>query len=140
MEKQYTRTRLFSTVYNLRSEVVFCLQPSLHAAYRHHADTVGTSVVSVSNTLHGVETHTSAALVRYSATVLRPLMAPGGGGCTPWLPGMRVKMVEGNCLEATEPRLKARRTRPAGALRLRVTRRRNRNASADRRNPWSGCG
>ena len=116
VEKQYTRTLLFSTVYNLLSEVVFCIQPSLHAAYRHHEDTVGTSVVSVYNTLHGVETHTSAALVRYSATVLRPLMAPVGGGCTPWLPGRRVKMVEGNCLEATAHRLKALRTLHAGAL------------------------
>jgi hypothetical protein len=47
VEKQYTRTLLFSTVYNLLSQVVFCIQPSLHAAYRHHEDTVGTSVVSV---------------------------------------------------------------------------------------------
>jgi hypothetical protein len=116
VEKQYTRTLLFSTVYNLLSEVVFCIQPSLHAAYRHHEDTVGTSVVSVYNTLNGVETHTSAELVRYSATVLRPLIAQVGGGCAPWLPGMRVKIVDGNCIEATEHRLKELRTLHAGAL------------------------
>ena len=73
-------------------------------------------MVSVSNTLNGVETHTSAELVRDSATVVRPLMAQVGGGCTPWLPGMRIKMVDGNGIEATEHRLKARRTLPAGAL------------------------
>ena len=104
VEKQYTRTLLFSAVYNLLSEVVFCIQPSLHAAYRYHEDTVGTSVVSVYNKLNGVETHTSAELVRYSATVLRPLIAQVGGGCAPWLPGMRVKIVDGNCIEATEHR------------------------------------
>ena len=116
VEKQYTRTLLFSTVYNLLSEVVFCIQPSLHAAYRHHEDTVGTSVVSVSNKLNGVETHTSAELVRYSATVLRPLIAQVGGGCVPGLPGMRVKIVDGNGIEATEHRLKELRTLHAGAL------------------------
>ena len=116
VEKQYTRTLLFSTVYNLLSDVVFCIQPSLHAAYRHHEDTVGTSVVSVSNKLNGVETHTSAELVRYSATVLRPLIAQVGGGCVPGLPGMRVKIVDGNCIEATEHRLKELRTLHAGAL------------------------
>lgn len=116
VEKQYTRTLLFSTVYNLLSQVVFCIQPSLHAAYRHHEDTVGTSVVSVYNTLNGVETHTSAELVRYSATVLRPLIAQVGGGCAPWLPGLRVKIVDGNCIEATEHRLKELRPLQAGAL------------------------
>jgi len=116
VEKQYTRTLLFSAVYNLLSEVVFCIQPSLHAAYRYHEDTVGTSVVSVSNKLNGVATHPSAELVRYSATVLRPLIAQVGGGCAPWLPGMRVKIVDGNCIEATEHRLKELRTLHAGAL------------------------
>src|SRR5437899_4200273 len=116
VEKQYTRTLLFSTVYNLLSQVVFCIQPALHAAYRHHEDTVGTSVVSVYNKLNGVETHTSAELVRYSATVLRPLIAQVGGGCVPWLPGMRVKIVDGNCIEATEHRLKELRALQAGAL------------------------
>ncbi len=67
--KQYTRALLFSTVDDLLSQVVCRIQPSVHAAYRNHEDTVGTSLVSVSNKLHGRETHTSAALVRYSATV-----------------------------------------------------------------------
>ena len=114
--KQYTRTLLFSTVYDLLSQVVFRIQPSIHAAYRHHEDTVGTSVVSVYNKLNGVELHTSAALVRYSATVLRPLIEEVGGACKPWLPGVRVKIVDGNCIEATEHRLKELRALQAGAL------------------------
>jgi hypothetical protein len=114
--KQYTRDLLFSTVYDLLSQVVFRIQPSVHAAYRNHEDNVGTSLVSVYNKLHGVETHTSAELVRYSATVLKPLIEQLGGACTPWLPGVRVKIVDGNCLEATEHRLKALRALQAGAL------------------------
>lgn len=114
--KQYTRTFLFSTVYDLLSQVVFRIQPSVHAAYRTREDTVGTSLIAVYNKLHGVETHTSAELVRYSATVVRPLIEQVGGTCAPWVPGMRVKMVDGNCLEATEHRRKELRTRHAGAL------------------------
>ena len=63
-QKQYTRDLVFSTVYALMSQVVFRIQPSVHAAYRAHEAQVGTSVVSVYNTLQEIETHTSAALVR----------------------------------------------------------------------------
>ena len=49
------------------SQVVFRIQPSVHAAYRAHEAQVGTSVVSVYNKLQEIETHTSAELVRYSA-------------------------------------------------------------------------
>jgi hypothetical protein len=66
-QKQYTRDLLFSTVYDLMSQVVFRIQPSVHAAYRAHEAQVGTSVVSVYNKLQEIETHTSAELVRYSA-------------------------------------------------------------------------
>ena len=115
-QKPYTRTLVFSTVYDLLSQVVFRLKPSVHAAYRAHEDTVGTSIISVYNKLNGVETHTSAALVRYSATVLTPLIAQVGGACTPWVAGCRVKIIDGNCLEASAHRLKELRIVQAGAL------------------------
>ena len=63
-QKQYTRTVLFATVYDILSQVVFRIKPSVRAAYRDHEDTVGASLISVYNKLHGVETHTSAELVR----------------------------------------------------------------------------
>jgi hypothetical protein len=66
---------VFSTVDDLLSPVVFRIQPSVQAAYRNHEDNVGTSLVSVDTKLPGVETHTSAALVQYRATVLQPLIA-----------------------------------------------------------------
>ncbi len=62
--KQSTRTLLFSTVYDLLSEVVFRIKPSVRAAYRDRQDEVGASLISVSNKLNGVETHPSAELVR----------------------------------------------------------------------------
>src|SRR5438093_4842157 len=90
-----TRDRLFSTVYALLSQVVCRIKPSVPAAYRAHEDKVGTAIVSVYNTLNGVETHTSAALVRYRATVLEPLIAQVGGACEPWVAGCRVMIIVG---------------------------------------------
>src|SRR2546428_2752856 len=115
-QKQYTRTVLFSTVYDVLSQVVFRIKPSVHAAYRDQEDTIGVSLISLYNKLNGVETHTSAELVRYSATVLAPLIAPLEGARAPWLPGYRVKIVAGNCLEASDRRLKASREVHGGAL------------------------
>jgi Transposase DDE domain len=115
-QKQYTRTVLFSTVYDILSQVVFRIKPSVRAAYRDHEDQVGASLISLYNKLNGVETHTSAELVRYSATELRPLIAQLDGKRSSWLPGYRVKILDGNCIEASERRLKVLREVQAGAL------------------------
>jgi IS4 transposase len=115
-QKQYTRDLLFSTVYDLMSQVVFRIKPSLNAAYRDRAADVGTSIVSVYNKLNGLETHTAAELVRYSARELTPLIEQVGGERQPWLQGYRVKIIDGNCIEATEHRIKALRQIDAGAL------------------------
>ena len=115
-QKQYTRTVLFSTVSTILSHVVFRIKPSVRAAYRDHEETVGASLISVYNKLNGVETHTSAALVRYSAAEFMPLITQLDGARAPWLPGYRVKILDGNCLEASERRLEVLREVQAGAL------------------------
>jgi IS4 transposase len=115
-QKQYTRALLFSTVYDLMSQVVFCVQPSVRAAYLAHEADVGTSIVSVYNKLNGLEPHTAAELVRYSARELAPLIAQMGGERQPWLKGYRIKIVDGNCIEASEHRLDVLRDVKAAAL------------------------
>jgi len=115
-QKQYTRTVLFSTVYDLLSQVVFRIKPSVRAAYRDQEDKVGASLISLYNKLNGVETHTAAELVRYSATELTPLIEQLAGERVPWLPGYRVKIIDGNCLEASERRLPALHEVQAGPL------------------------
>ena len=115
-QKQYTRELLFSTVYDLMNQVVFCVQPSVRAAYRAQEADVGTSVVSVYNKLNGLETHTAAELVRYSAREFTPLIAHMDGERTPWLDGYRVKIVDGNCIEASEHRIKELREAKGRAL------------------------
>lgn len=114
--KQYTRELLFSTIYDLMSQVVFRLQPSVHAAYRAQEVQVGTSVVSVYNKLKEIEPHTSAALVRYSAQQFVPLIEQLGGNRAPWLSDYQVKIIDGNCIEASEHRLEVLRGVEAGAL------------------------
>src|SRR4029453_12442177 len=46
-QKQYTRTVLFSTVYDVLSQVVFRIKPSVRAAYRDQEDKVGASLISL---------------------------------------------------------------------------------------------
>ncbi len=115
-QKQYTRDLLFSSVYDLMNQVVFCVQPSVRAAYQAHQNAVGTSLVSVYNKLNGLETHTAAELVRYSAREFAPLIKHMGGERAPWLAGYRVKIVDGNCLEASEHRMKELREATGRAL------------------------
>jgi IS4 transposase len=115
-QKQYTRTVLFSTVYDILSQVVFRIKPSVRAAYRDQADKVGASLISLYNKLNGVEPHTSAELVRYGATALTPLIEQLHGARAPWLPGYRVKIIDGNCLAASERRLHALHEVQAGPL------------------------
>ena len=115
-QNQYTRELLFSTVYELMSDVVFRYQPSVRAAYRARAHNIETSLASVYNKLNGLETHTSSSLVRYSATQFAPLIEHVGGQRDPWLSGHRVKIIDGNCIEASPRRLGALREVPAAPL------------------------
>jgi IS4 transposase len=113
---QYTRELLFSTVYELMSDVVFRHQPSVRAAYQAQARELATSLASVYNKLNGLETHTSSELVRYSAAQFTPLIEQVGGEREPWLGGHRVKIIDGNCIEASQRRLGALREVQAAAL------------------------
>ena len=115
-QKQYTRDLLFSSVYDMMNQVVFCVQPSVRAAYQAQQDDVGASLVSVYNKLNNLETHTAAELVRYSAREFAPIIAHMGGERAPWLEGYRIKIVDGNCLEASEHRIKELRDAQGRAL------------------------
>jgi len=98
------------------NQVVFCVQPSVRAAYQAQQDDVGASLVSVYNQLNHLETHTAAELVRYSAREFAPLIAHMGGERSPWLADYRIKIVDGNCLEASEHRIHELREATGRAL------------------------
>ena len=115
-KRQYTRDLLFSVVFDLMSGVVCGSHQSVHAAYQASDQEIAVSVTSVYNKLNGVEAGTSASLVRYSAQATRPIIEKMGGTLPPLLPGYRVKILDGNCLEATEHRIHELRGTAAGAL------------------------
>jgi len=96
--------------------VVTRVQPSLNAAYQAVSDTLPVSLTSVYNKINGTEPSVSAALVAHSATRLRPVIDAMAAGLTPWLPGYRVRVLDGNHLTATERRLEVLRECSAGPL------------------------
>lgn len=98
-EAQYTRELLFSSVFEVMTEVVFKQQPSVHAAHQAREETIGVSVTSLYNKLNGLEPTTTAELVRFAATEATALIDELGGAKPAPLPGWRVKVLDGNWLE-----------------------------------------
>jgi hypothetical protein len=113
---QYTRELLFSSVFDIMSQVVCGSRPSVHAAYQASKEDIRVSITSLYNKLNGIEATTSAELVRYAAGEIKPVIENLEGSQEPLLPGFRVKLLDGNCIEATEHRIKELRSRGAGAL------------------------
>ena len=115
-DEQYTRTLLFSSVFELMNLVVFRTFPSVNAAYKEKGEQIGVSITSVYNKLNGLESSTSAILVRETAAEKAQIIEALGGTREPWLDGYRIKVLDGNCIEATEHRLGVLRETKAGAL------------------------
>lgn len=113
-QAQYTKDILFSSIVSLMLQVVCKIRTSVHSAYRH--SDIEASVVAVYDKLKGVETTTSQALVRQIASDSEAIIRNVNGANEPLLLGYRTKFLDGNCLEATEHRLKVLRDTRAGAL------------------------
>src|ERR671910_520455 len=107
---------LFSTIVDLMSVVVCRIRPSIHAAFQARAETIGATIDAVYDKLDGTETAVAAALVHAVAARLTPVIDAMGGGRADWLPGYRVRLLDGNHLPGSEHRLKELRTIGAGAL------------------------
>ncbi len=54
-DQQYTRDLLFSTVFDLMSQVVRGSHRSVHAAYQANKEDISVSITSVYNKLNGIE-------------------------------------------------------------------------------------
>jgi hypothetical protein len=102
---QYTRDLLFSQLVHLMTAVVLQQQPSVRAAYRKGIGTISVSDQSVYNKLDGIELGVSAALVRDSAQRIEPVIDELNARYPSWLPGYRIRILDGNHLSATERRL-----------------------------------
>ena len=115
-EVQYTRELLFSSLVDLMSLVVCGIHPSVNAAYRAKAQELNVSRTAVYDKLNRVETPVSAAIVRETAIPMASLIEFVGGESPQLLPGYKIRVLDGNCLEKTDHRLEVLRTTSAGAL------------------------
>jgi hypothetical protein len=115
-EQQYTKELLFSQLAELMGQVVLQLQPAVHAAYQGMADAIGVSVQAVYGKLQRVELPVSAALVSYSAARVAAVIRSLGAQLPSWLPGYRIRILDGNHFAATEHRLAELRTTWAAPL------------------------
>lgn len=116
--RQYTRELMFSSVFELMSLVVLKTFGSINTAYKAQKknNAIGVSITSVYNKLNGLETGVSSALVRDTAQEMAGIIEALQAKRAPLLPGYRMKMLDGNCLAATEHRLEVLRDKAAGAL------------------------
>jgi hypothetical protein len=114
--EQYTRNLLFSTACEVLLLAVLRAQPSVHAAYQAREEELNVSAAALYDKLKGVETAVSAALVRETAQDLMQIQDALGMRRASWLPGYAVRILDGNCLEASEKRLRVHRGVGGAAL------------------------
>ena len=113
-ELGYHRNLLFSSVVDLMLLVACRIRPSVHAAYQRMPE-IEVSVKALYDKLRCRETGVSEALVRYSAEQMQPIVEKLHVS-QPWVPGYRPRILDGNCIEATEHRLEILRDVAAGHL------------------------
>lgn len=104
-ETQYAREVTFSTVCDLMLGVVLKIHPSVHAAYQKSQEPLGITVSALYEKLKGVEFGVSRALLRETALDLSKILDGLNGKPEPWLPGYSIRILDGNCLAASEKRL-----------------------------------
>lgn len=115
-ERQYQRTLLFSSVVELMHGVVLGVEPSVYAAFRRRRHTIAVSDQAIYDKLDGMELGLSAALVRDAAEQATTVMDALKARREPWLPGYRIRILDGNHLSATEHRIEQLRTTWAAPL------------------------
>lgn len=109
-ENQYTRELLFSSVVEMMNSVTRGIRPSIHAAYQSQVSRMKVSVTSVYNKLNSMESNVSAELVRETAMEMEAIIRHLKGNRPNWLPGYRVKILDGNAIGASQHRLKPSRS------------------------------
>lgn len=115
-QQQYTRKLLFSTLFELMTQVVLRQSGSIRAAWLEGEADVGVSLASVYNKLNGLEPGTSAALVSFAAERSREVIDAMPGGAVELLAGLPVRVLDGNCLDGRQHRLQVTRESTAAPL------------------------
>jgi hypothetical protein len=115
-QEQYTRELLFSTVCELMLSVVLKIHPSVNAAHQKRPEPTGATVSALYEKLKGVELPVSQALLRDTSADMSAILDALGFQPEPWLPGYPVRVLDGNCLAASEKRLAVHKNVGGAAL------------------------
>lgn len=102
---QYERDLLFSGLVELIARVVTRVDRSVLKSYESLKEVLGVSDEAVYQKLRGIETCVSQALVRDSFREASAVLAKLGVVETSWVHGRRVKILDGNHLQASEHRI-----------------------------------
>jgi hypothetical protein len=119
-QRQYHKELLFSQVMELMLSVVLRVDASVHAAYQKRKEDLPVSDQAIYDKLRCMELGLSAALVADSAAQVRPVIDALGARLPAWLPGFRVRVLDGNLLSKTQRRLRELRQTWAAGLPGRV--------------------
>jgi len=107
---------LFSLVADLMGTVVCGVRPSMHAAFQARGEEISVSINALYDKLKKIEPHVIRELVRDTSGQLAEIIDHTGGRLPSWLPGYRVKILDGNHLRRSERRLKELRTQNVAPL------------------------
>jgi hypothetical protein len=115
-QKQTCRDLAFSTCADLLGMVVTRIRRSVNAAYLAHREAIAVSVQAVYDKLAGIEPAVSEALVRETARDLAVIQANMHASWPGPLPGLDVRIADGNHLAGTQHRMKELRRLGDAAL------------------------
>ena len=115
-QQQYTKKLLFSSLFELMTQVVLRQSGSMRAAWLAADGQVGVSLAAVYAKLNGLEVGTSAALVSFAAERVQEVIAQWPGAALEVLPGQQVRVLDGNCLDGRQHRLRVTRASSAAPL------------------------
>ena len=107
---------LFSLVADLMGTVVCGVRPSMHAAFQARSEDISVSINALYDKLKRIEPQVIRVLVRDTSARLSEIIDQTGGRFSPWLPGYRVKILDGAHLRRSERRLKELRPLNAAPL------------------------
>jgi hypothetical protein len=107
---------LFSLVADLMGTVVCGVRPSMHAAFQARSEEISVSINALYDKLKKLEPQVIRVLVRDTSARMAQIIDHTEGRFSPWLPGYRVKILDGNHLRRSQRRLKELRTQNAAPL------------------------
>jgi DDE family transposase len=115
-QEQYHNELLFSTVVEVMSLVSCGFYDSPHAVYTRRRQLFPVTLKSFYEKLQRIELPVMRQLVLDTATAMANIVTELGGTVPALLPGYQIKILDGNCLAATQHRLKELRELAAGPL------------------------